>query len=176
MPVFADAPRPAWLSDRLLQFAAITRFGPIAREARSSAEWPFGANMAFRREALMQAGAFPEGLGRSGSNLLSGDESPLIESVRRAGWRIWLEPSAVVDHTVNAERCRSGYYWRRLWWQGITRARSNDVAGGISVRLLAAMIVRLFAYGITRDRVYLYRMAETAGFFAERARLLESPT
>jgi hypothetical protein len=38
------------------------------------------------------------------------------------------------------------------------------------------MVVRLFAFGVTRDRVYLYRMAETAGFFAERARLHGSPT
>jgi glucosyl-dolichyl phosphate glucuronosyltransferase len=175
-PVFPDAPRPAWLSDRLLQFAAITRFGPTGREARSSAEWPFGANMAFRREALVQAGPFPEELGRDGSSLLSGDESPLIESVRRVGWKIWLEPSAVVDHTVHAERCRSGYYWRRLWWQGIGRARSSDASARVGVRLLAAMVVRLFAFGVTRDRVYLYRMAETAGFFAERARLHGSPT
>ena len=44
--------RPRWLSDRLLQFAGITRFGTRPREARSSAEWPFGANIAFRVEAL----------------------------------------------------------------------------------------------------------------------------
>ena len=42
------AARPRWLSDRLLQFAGITRFGDVARQARSSAEWPFGANIAFR--------------------------------------------------------------------------------------------------------------------------------
>ena len=93
-PVFPDTTRPDWLSDRLLQFAAITRFGPEAREATSSAEWPFGANMAFRREALAEAGPFSEELGREGTNLLSGDDSALIESVRRAGWKIWLEPAA----------------------------------------------------------------------------------
>lgn len=173
-PVFRDAPRPGWLSDRLLQFAAITRFGPTGREATSSSEWPFGANMAFQREALARAGPFSEGLGRAGSNLLSGDESPLIESVRRAGWKIWLEPGAVVDHTVHAERCRSGYYWRRLWWQGITRARATEASTIPGLRLLAALPVRLCLYIITLDRVYLYRTAETAGFLAEHARLRRS--
>ncbi len=173
--VFTDATRPAWLSDRLLQFAAITRFGPEAREATSSAEWPFGANMAFRREALAQAGPFAESLGREGASLLSGDDSAVIEAVRRAGWRIWLEPSAVVDHTVHAERCRSRYYWRRLWWQGITRARATESRVGAGLRMLVAAPVRLCLYVATRDRVYLYRIAETGGYLAERIRPRREP-
>jgi cellulose synthase/poly-beta-1,6-N-acetylglucosamine synthase-like glycosyltransferase len=168
--VFPDTARPVWLSERLLQFAAITRFGPEAREAMSSAEWPFGANMAFRREALQNAGPFSESLGREGTNLLSGDDSALIEAVRRAGWKIWIEPGAVVDHAVPAERCRSEYYWRRLWWQGITRARAKDARAAVGLRLLAAAPVRLCLYLGTRDRVYLYRLAETGGYFAERLR------
>jgi len=170
--VFPDVPRPSWLSDRLLQFAAITRFGPIGREARSSSEWPFGANMAFRRDALLAASPFPERLGRHGSNLLSGDETPVIESVRRHGWKVWLEPSAVVDHAVHVERCQSRYYWRRLWWTGITRARATDASAMLGFRLVAAAGVRLVAFACSWDRVYLYRTAETAGFLAERARLL----
>ena len=58
VPKFDGRPRPRWLSDRLLQFAGITRFGSEAREARSSAEWPFGANVAFRAEAVFGTGGF----------------------------------------------------------------------------------------------------------------------
>jgi GT2 family glycosyltransferase len=172
-PLFPDVARPPWLSDRLLQFAAITRFGPDAREARSSAEWPFGANMAFRRQALAQAGPFSESLGREGDNLLSGDDSALIEAVRRAGWTIWLEPRAIVDHAVHADRCESGYYWRRLWWQGITRARATDTRAGVALRVLAAAPLRLGLYVATRDRVYLYRTAEAAGYLRERLKPTE---
>ena len=175
LPLFPDEPRPRWLSDRLLQFAAITRFGPEGREARSSADWPFGANMAFRREALAQAGPFSEGLGRLRENLLSGDETPVIEAVRRHGWKIWLDPTAVVDHTVHGERCRSRYYWRRLWWAGVTRARSTETALSLGSKLVAAVPVRFFLYLVTRDRMHLYRTAETVGFLHERARLLWRP-
>ena len=175
LPLFPDEPRPRWLSDRLLQFAATTRFGPDGREARSSAEWPFGANMAFRREALAAAGPFSERLGRQRANLLSGDETPVIEAVRRHGWKIWLDPAAIVDHTVHGERCRSRYYWRRLWWAGVTRARSTERALALGLKLVAAVPVRFFLYLITRDRVHLYRTAETAGFLHERARLLRRP-
>jgi len=170
VPVF-DGERPRWLSDRLLQFAGITALGPHAREARSSAEWPFGANMAFRRDVLAQAGPFPESLGREGATLLSGDEGPVIESVRRLGFTVWLEPSAIVDHSVPVERCTGRYYWRRLWWQGVTRSRGATRPFLLGIRLSLAAVVRFTAFVLTRDRVFLYRTAESAGFLVDRARL-----
>ncbi len=174
-PVFGDRQRPRWLSDRLLQFAGITRFGSEQREAGSSAEWPFGANVAFRASALFDAGPFSEALGRTGTTLLSGEDSALIQSLQRHGWKIWLEPGAVVDHTVHAERCRSRYYWRRLWWAGVSRARSREASVSLGLKLVAAAVIRLFLYAATRDRVHLYRTAETAAFLTERLRRRWNP-
>jgi len=165
---FPDCDRPRWLSDRLLQFAGITRF-ETSREARSSAEWPFGANIAFRRDALEAAGGFPEHLGRTGSALLSGEESVVVEAVRDAGWHIALHPDAAVDHAVPASRCVSRYYWRRLWWAGVTRARIGRQRGRTLARLLAAAPIRFGLYLVTWDRVHLYRLAETAGFVRDLA-------
>jgi GT2 family glycosyltransferase len=128
--------------------------------------------MAFRAEALEQADRpFADELGRHRTTLLSGEDSALVEAVRRAGWKIWLEPRAIVEHTVHVERCRSGYYWRRLWWAGVSRARATEASAILGLRLVVAGAVRLCLYVLTRDRVYLYRTAETAGFLAERARL-----
>jgi glucosyl-dolichyl phosphate glucuronosyltransferase len=165
-----EAARPRWLSERLLQFAGVTRIGSTAREARASFEYPFGANMCFRRAALAEVGGFREELGRSGRSLLSGEESAAIEQIRGRGWSVWLQPDAVVDHSVVAERCSSGYYWRRLWWQGISRART-DRSLGVTVRLLAGAPVRVVLWLATRDRVHLYRTAETAGYLAVLAGL-----
>jgi hypothetical protein len=158
--------RPRWLSDRLLQMAGITRFGAVAREPRSRAEWPFGANIAFRRAAVAQSGDFDPALGRHGTSLLSGEESDLIARLQARGWRVWLEPAAAVRHTVHAERCTSRYYWRRLWWAGVSRA--GDPRAGW--RLLAATPVRAALFAVTGDRLYLYRLAETAGYFIAVAR------
>lgn len=168
-PRFETA-RPPWLSERVLQFAGITRIGAMAREAQSSAEYPFGANICFRRAAVHRVGGFREDLGRSGSSLLSGEETEVIDRLRAHGWRIWLQPAAIVDHTVAAERCTSAYYWRRLWWQGISRARGERTLR-TAVRLVAAAPLRLALWLVTRDRVYLYRLAETAGYLCETAGL-----
>jgi hypothetical protein len=91
-----------------------------------------------------------------------------IDRVLAAGYRVVLEPGAVVDHLVGPERCRSSYYWRRLWWQGVTRART-DASVGVTARLLAALPIRLCLYAGSRDRVHLYRAAETLGYLRELA-------
>jgi glucosyl-dolichyl phosphate glucuronosyltransferase len=169
-----DSARPLWLSDRLLQFAGITRFGPEARAAGSSAEYPFGANLCFRRR-LLEIEGFPDNLGRVGANLLSGEEHEVIEKLRHAGWSIWLEPSAVVDHRVTPARCRSRYYWRRLWWQGVSRARARR-SPMLALRLLAAAIARLSLWAVTGDRFYLFRTAETAGYVFDCLRPRDAPT
>ena len=167
-PVF-EGERPRWLSDRLLQFSGITRFGNEPRDAQTSADYPFGANIAFRRTALADVGGFSERLGRIGTSLLSGEEHAVVEGVRAHGWRVRLQPDAVVDHLVPAARCRSSYYWRRLWWQGVSRARERRSAS-LAARLAAAAPVRLALWAATRDRVYLYRVAETAGYLADSLR------
>jgi cellulose synthase/poly-beta-1,6-N-acetylglucosamine synthase-like glycosyltransferase len=167
-PAF-ECERPPWLSDRLLQFSGITRFGTEPRDAETSADFPFGANIAFRRTAFAEVGGFSERLGRIGASLLSGEEHAVVADLRTRGWRIRLQPDAVVDHLVPAARCRSSYYWRRLWWQGVSRARERRSAS-IAARLAAAAPVRLALWAATRDRVYLYRMAETAGYLADSLR------
>jgi glucosyl-dolichyl phosphate glucuronosyltransferase len=165
VPVFETA-RPRWLSGRLLQFAGITRFGTRSRESRSSAEYPFGANVAFRRADLVASGGFPEHLGRVGTSLLSGEEYEVIDRLRGLGHVVWLEPDAVVGHHVAPERCESSYYWRRLWWQGVSRARARRSLA-VALRLAVAAPVRFLLWPLTRDRFYLYRVAETAGYVAE---------
>ena len=128
--------------------------------------------MAFRREALEAAGPFATTLGRRGRSLLSGEDSDMVARVLAHGWRAWLEPAAVVDHRVSAERCTGRYYWRRLWWNGIGRAVRPSAR--VSARLLAAVPVRLLLWAAARDRVYLYRLAESAGYFAARAGLVRA--
>jgi len=159
-----DGRRPGWLSERLLQLSSITRWGNRARHPRSSAEWPFGANMAFRRELLAEIGGFAEELGRSGTSLLSGEDSDMVRRVLDSGCEVWLEPSAAVLHTVHAERLESRFYWRRLWWAGVSRARQPGLR--TTVRLLVAVPLRIVLWAAVRDRLYLYRVAETAGYFA----------
>lgn len=165
-PVF-EAPRPAWMSDRLLALAGVSSFGSEAHAVTCSADFPFGANIAFRRSALVSVGGFDPSLGRRGSSLLSGEESAVVRALLARGQRVRIEPSAVVRHTVCLERLQASYYRRRFFWQGVTRARMGGRlrrAGGLAIEAPS----HLMAWARTGDRYYLYRAgAETVGHLAE---------
>lgn len=165
-------PPPRWLSSRLLQYSGITRYPDVpARPIGDRHEFPVGANLCVRRKEVLTLGGFPEHLGRIGNALLSGEETVVLDAILAGGGKIWIAPAAVVDHRVSRERYEGRYYWRRLWWQGITRAR---IGGGVrtTVRLIVAAPVRAVLWAVTRDRFYLYRLAETAGYLACVARLI----
>lgn len=162
IPAFATEP-PRWLTPRLLQYVGITRFRG-RHEVHARRDYPFGANVCFRREALVDG--FPETLGRTGNALLSGEEVAVIDGILERGGRVLVDDGAVVRHTVSAERCRSSYFWRRLWWQGVTRARA-EASPRLTARLVVALPIRLCLYLATRDRVHLYRLAETTGYLRE---------
>jgi glycosyltransferase involved in cell wall biosynthesis len=163
---FASDP-PGWLSGRLLALAGVSSFGSEPRRVSATADFPFGANIAFWRETLIDVGGFDPKLGRIGSLLLSGEESAVVRTMLDAGYTVMLEPGAVVDHTVSTDRLEGRYYWRRFYWQGITRARMGGRVrrfGGLTLEVPGY----LAAWGRTRDRYYLYRAsAETLGHLAE---------
>lgn len=163
---YASKP-PRWLSERLLALAGVSSFGSHPRRVERTADYPFGANIAFRRDALSELGGFDPRLGRVASLLLSGEESAVVRTLLDAGRKVMLEPGAVVEHTVSDERLETAYYWRRFYWQGITRARM-----GGRVRRMGGLALEVPGYLAswvrTGDRYYLYRAsAETAGHFAE---------
>jgi glucosyl-dolichyl phosphate glucuronosyltransferase len=167
LPAFETA-RPRWLSDKVLQFASITNFRE-RKEVRRSHEFPFGANVLFRRNALERTSQFSEELGRTGVGLLSGEETAVIRELLAAGFRVVVEPAAQVVHPVPPERCEKRWYWRRLWWSGIGRGRGPG-RWWLALRLTVALPIRLVLLAATRDYVYLFRVAETAGFYRELLR------
>lgn len=169
LPAF-DAPAPAWLSAKLLAFAGITNIGTHPHACQGRHEYPFGGNACYRTHLLRQVGGFPETTGRTGQKaLLSAEETPVIEALVDAGHTAWLEPAATMHHRVTAERCTSRYYWRRLWWQGRSRARQHRSLRQ-ALLMLAALPIRIACLAATRDRLYLYRLAESAGYLYEASR------
>lgn len=90
--------------------------GPILRR-----QMLMGANMAFRRDALLNVGAFDTRVGRNGAGLLAGDENRPVERLRRQGREIWFVPSARVFHEL--PRCRTSLSYAMR--HGFDSARSR---------------------------------------------------
>lgn len=115
------AERPAWLHDGLVPMLSVIDLGEERRPLRPG-EWVAGANIAFRRDALIAQGGFPVNLGRIGgaASLLSNDETDLIERITAAGGVVAYDPAAAVEHYVPPDRLTQAWFRRRMAWQAVS--------------------------------------------------------
>jgi len=120
-----EAPRPEWLPDSLLGY-----LGRMERSGGSGyldlGRQPiFGGNMAFDRRVLLDVGGFNVALGRVGKRLLSGEEIMLQQQLHERGAIGYYDEQASVKHHVMADRLSKPWFYRRIYWDGMSRARIN---------------------------------------------------
>jgi glycosyltransferase involved in cell wall biosynthesis len=116
-----EAARPKWLHDRMVHLLTILDVSdePVILRAN---QYGFGANIAFRRDVLDVVGGFPPELGRQG-NVLLGSEDTFIQSrVRELGYSCYYHPQVAVLHHVHPHRLRQGWFLRRLYYHGVSKA------------------------------------------------------
>jgi len=126
-------PKPDWLTERWQGHFTISEF----RKARETGEfnwpdYPWGANIAFRKDVFQSIGMFPTNLGRVGKCLLSNEEIELCRKIEASGKRIAFAHKAVIHHKIHPERIRRLWLYHRTYWQG----RSNavlDINSGTSI-------------------------------------------
>ena len=90
-----------------------------------------GANMSFRREALVAAGSFSHELGRVGTIPAGCEETELcirLASIRPDGI-VMYDPAAVVDHLVPAFRATPRYFLSRCAAEGRSKAILAGMVG-----------------------------------------------
>jgi len=126
-----EADPPNWFQEnaRVLEGIMVTRdLG--SREARlNPGEFPYGANMAFRRRAF-QTQSFDPNLGLVGDNAVRFDEVEYCKALERAGfWGVWV-PAAKVRHFVVARRMTLEYVWKHFEGEGRGTTRINGTSPG----------------------------------------------
>jgi GT2 family glycosyltransferase len=126
VPAWSASP-PAWLPSEFWWVIGCSYTGLPSeiREVRN----PIGANMAFRRSVFEQVGGFREEIGRVGTIPLGCEETELSIRARAAGFTVWYRPDAVVHHWVPAERVTLGYFFRRCYAEGLSKALVSALAG-----------------------------------------------
>lgn len=144
----------------------------VERQGRGSVSDGFdvcGANLAVRKSALVAAGGFPVGLGRVGSNLLSGEEAYLIELFRKIGIRSFYDSSFRVSHTIHETRLNRSWAKERSYWEGYSRVKlyqllKEAVPSNMQlVKLLLTVIVLGLATIVSDDIDYVLRVARARG-------------
>lgn len=114
------APRPEWLTPKLMSYLSIVDWGDETRELQPG-EWLAGCNIAFKRTLLEKVGGFSETLGRSGAAaLLSNEETQVVELIKGAGGLVVYNPLARVEHTIDVGRLDELWFYRRAAWQAVS--------------------------------------------------------
>jgi glycosyltransferase involved in cell wall biosynthesis len=119
-----EAPRPPWLADSLLGYLTVLERRGSAHIDLSK-QLIFGANMAFDRQALVDVGGFSVALGRVGDRLLSGEELMLLRQLHERGACGYYDEQADVRHHVAANRLNKAWFYRRIYWDGMSSALIN---------------------------------------------------
>ena len=88
-----------------------------------------GANIAFRKSALLRLGGFSEDLGRQGACLKSNEELELIRRLSSFGQQVRWDPRIRVHHRIHAERLSRLWFIRRSFWQGRSDVRMKWASG-----------------------------------------------
>lgn len=90
-----------------------------------------GANMSFRRDTLRAVGGFRDEFGRTGTRLLTAEETELCIRVRQRwpGAVLLHAPGATVRHRVPPSRLRPSYFRARCFAEGRGKARLVHLLG-----------------------------------------------
>jgi glucosyl-dolichyl phosphate glucuronosyltransferase len=123
-----EIPKPEWITPIMETLFTILDGGNTPRWFQEN-EYPWGANVVYRRDALENAGGFSEQLGRKGQNLLSGEEWLLNTALTAKGEKFYYSPQASVQHWVPKERINPEWLVQRSYWQGFSVALLDNIAG-----------------------------------------------
>ncbi len=118
-----EATRPHWVSNDMLDILGY--FAP----SKSRSLLPLtldmsGCNFSIKREVLHAIGFFSPLVSKSATAPINMEVADLCRRLRAAGYALWYEPEAVVEHRVPAARLTRPYFVGRAYWQG----RSEVVA------------------------------------------------
>ncbi|HEV8581917.1 MAG TPA: glycosyltransferase [Thermoanaerobaculia bacterium] len=116
-----QAELPAWFGDRYQPYLAAWDRGTEVHSLTYN-DYPRGNNIAFRRVVFERYGYFSRHLGRTGSSLLSCEETELCLRVERGGDRILYAPGARIRHLTVTDRLTPEWLARRFFAQGRSEA------------------------------------------------------
>ena len=115
-----ETPRPFWLSDKLARSLTIIDWSDKPKFFDDNREWLAGANIAYPKVLLKQAGGFNVNLGRKAHNLISCEENLLHHQLKQQGHRIYYHPEISIQHHIHSSRLVKEWHFKRRYWGGFS--------------------------------------------------------
>lgn len=103
-----EASQPSWIPGELMPMFGLHKPFEEEREYPES-NFPRGGNMIIHRSVFEKAGYFQTDLGRSGRQLLGGEEKAFFDKVRRKGVTLFYWPGLRLTHRIGRHRLEKRY-------------------------------------------------------------------
>jgi len=118
-----EATRPHWLSNDLLD--VLGYFAPAKERMQLPSTMNMSScNFSIKRNVLYAIGFFSPLLSKRSTLPIGMDIADICRRLRTAGYTLWYEPEAIVEHRVLVAQLTRPYFVGRAYWQG----RSEVVA------------------------------------------------
>lgn len=99
-----EKPEMAWFPHELYWMVSCSYV--MTPTSRQEVERGFGANMAFRRDLLIQAGLFNTNLGICKNRWIGGEDSDMFLKIKTGGNKVIYDPGVLVYHKIAAKRIK----------------------------------------------------------------------
>lgn len=145
------------------------------KELTEKDSFPYGANISFRKKAIISAGFFNPKLDRCGKNLIAGGETEMCIRVYRMGWKVLYNPLAVVEHIISPNRLKREYFFDHVKGEGITKTLIDYSMNNNSITYhhlfiylydLLTYIKKLFYCFHKRDKRFYYYLRIRVNVYA----------
>jgi glycosyltransferase involved in cell wall biosynthesis len=118
-----QSPPPAWLPIHVDSYRGV--LGWIEQTDRVQPFKDFGGglcggNCMIRRTALLEAGGFSTGIGRSSGNLMGGEDDELHYNLSLRNFHGVYDPALIIYHFIPNFRMTRRYHLRWAFWSGAT--------------------------------------------------------
>ncbi|MBO4571325.1 MAG: glycosyltransferase family 2 protein [Bacteroidales bacterium] len=110
-PLFESGKAPEWLCKWTLSWVSAIDNGDVVSLFKGG-KYPIGANMGFRSSVLKAMPGFDTSLGRTGKNLLGGEEKEIFGRISSSGGLIYYFPDVRVQHVIPERRTTRDYIIR----------------------------------------------------------------
>ncbi len=169
---------PEWLTPELHGFLGHIDFGDQAFQMNGRNEFPYGGNMAVRRNVAEQLGGFNTGMGRKGEGtkkeeLFKGEETVFFHQMTDNKGIIWYEPDAIVLHKILPYQLKKDFFLTVHYNAGYQKALFDNQTYkrtfiGVPLFLYSQFIKNLgkyFVQRLTKGSVAAFRQRMTVNHF-----------
>ena len=114
-----EGQKPVWVSSFLMPLFSVLDLGSEIKKLEGKT-YPVGANMIFRKEVFEQCGGFNPELGRTGKNMMGGEEKDIYHRLAKIPGKIYYAPGPQVHHIIPIDRATKQFIHKQALGVGMS--------------------------------------------------------